>query len=143
MRVVVDTNVWVSAVRSRRGASFALLRELPTARFQFGVSVALFLEYRAQLQKAMEAGVTPLSPTQIEAVLAALAHFGQAVPIFFRLRPNLMDESDNMVFECAASFGAPWIVTHNVRDFQLPELKGYGIQPVEPGEFLRMLRSQS
>jgi hypothetical protein len=52
------------------------------------------------------------------AILAALAHFAEPVPIFFRLRPNLLDEGDNFVFECAAHFGATYIVTHNVRDFR-------------------------
>jgi hypothetical protein len=55
------------------------------------------------------------------------------------VRPNLRDENDNMVFECAANFGARIIVTHNIRDFRGGELCAYGIEPVEPGAFLRML----
>ena len=62
------------------------------------------------------------------------------MPIYYRLRPNLRDENDNMVFECAANFGAEAIVTHNVRDFRKPELKGYGIEILKPGEFLRRIR---
>ncbi|MBN1671673.1 MAG: PIN domain-containing protein [Kiritimatiellae bacterium] len=143
MRVVFDTGVWGAAVRSRRGASHALLSEVPHGRFRFGVSVALFLEYRQQLLDAARRGQTPLNWTQIEAILAALAHHAQEVPIFFGLRPNLPDENDNRVFECAANFGASAIVTHNVRHFLSPELKGYGIEIVTPGEFLERLRRSS
>jgi putative PIN family toxin of toxin-antitoxin system len=139
MRVVLDTNVCVAAMRSRLGASFALLSEIAGTRFRFGISVPLFLEYRASMIAAQQSGVTPLSAAQVEAVLAALAHYGEPVPIYFRLRPNLRDEGDNMVFECAANFGAGLIVTHNVRDFRDPELNAYGIEPIEPGRFLRML----
>ena len=73
-------------------------------------------------------------------ILAALAHYGTEVPVYFRLRPNLKDENDNMVFECAANFGAEAIVTHNVRDFRNPELRGYGIEILRPGEFLQRIR---
>ncbi len=142
MRAVFDTCVWVAAVRSRRGASFALLSEVSHGRFEFGVSVALFLEYKAELLQAAADGSTRLSAGQAEAILAALAHYGEPVPIFFRLRPNLVDEGDNLVFECAANFGAEYIVTHNVRHFLAPELRGYAMQVVEPGEFMEILRRE-
>jgi len=43
LRVVLDTSVLVAAVRSRRGASFALVRSIPSDRFEVCLSVALFL----------------------------------------------------------------------------------------------------
>jgi putative PIN family toxin of toxin-antitoxin system len=140
MRVVVDTCVWVAAIRSRRGASFALLSEVPHGRFRFGISVPLFLEYRAGMMNAVVRGKPGPSKTQVEAVLAALAHFGTEVPVYFRLRPNLPDEKDNMVFECAANFGAEAIVTHNTRHFRSPELKGYNIRALTPRELLQRIR---
>jgi putative PIN family toxin of toxin-antitoxin system len=143
MRVVIDTCVWVAAIRSRRGASFALLSEISHGRFRFGISVPLFLEYRDRMQNAVATGVTELTMEQGEAILAALAHYGVEVPVYFTLRPNLRDENDNMVFECAANFGAEAIITHNVRDFAHPELKGYGIEIFKPGEFLRRIRRQT
>lgn len=140
MRVVIDTCVWVAAVRSRRGASFAILSEISYGRFHLGISVPLFLEYRAAMLAARASGDAKLSADQVEAILGAVAHFGVEVPIYYRLRPNLKDENDNMVFECAANFGSDAIVTHNVRDFRTPELKGYGIDVLRPGEFLRRIR---
>ncbi len=143
MRVVFDTSVWVAAIRSRRGASFALLSEIAGDRFRYGVSTALFLEYQAKLLQSVEEGVTPLSEAQVRAILAALAHFAEPVSIYFRLRPNLRDEGDNLVFECAAHFGASYIVTHNVRDFAHPQVRGYSVQAVRPSEFLEILKAQS
>ncbi|MEW5815286.1 MAG: putative toxin-antitoxin system toxin component, PIN family [Spirochaetota bacterium] len=140
MRVIFDTCVWVAAIRSRRGASFALLSEIPHKRFQFGVSVPLFLEYREKLFETESIGHTPLNQKQIEAILSALAHYGVEVPIYFHLRPNLMDENDNMVFECAANFGASAIITHNVKDFLTPELEGYEIDIITPGQFIKKIR---
>jgi putative PIN family toxin of toxin-antitoxin system len=143
MRVVLDTCVFVAAVRSRRGASFALLSEIPHGQFRFGISIPLYTEYCAKLIDASSAGVTPLTPRQIDAILGAIAHFGSEVPIYFQLRPNLKDENDNMVFECAANFQAKVIVTHNIKDFLNPELKGYGIEPITPGEFIHKVRRKT
>lgn len=136
----MDTCVWVAAVRSRRGASFALLSEISLGRFRFGVSVPLFLEYQASLMATTSKLHLSLTKERVDAILAALAFYGTEVPIYFNLRPNLQDENDNMVFECAANFGAEVIVTHNVRDFRKPELRGYGIDILKPGEFLRLMR---
>ena len=140
MRVVIDTCVWVSAVRSRRGASFALLSEIPHRRFQFGISVPLFLEYKAKLFEVVEKAQSPLSLKQIDSILSALAFYCSEVPIFYQLRPNLKDENDNMVFECAANFGASKIITHNVKDFVTGELTAYEIEIMTPGDFIRELR---
>ena len=139
---MVDTCVWVAAVRSRRGASFALLSEISSGRFRFGTSVALFLEYRAQLTQTVEQGVTVLNPREIDAVLAALAFHTVEVPIYYRLRPNLKDANDDKVLECAAHFGADAIVTHNTRDFLNSELN-YELDVLRPGEFLRRMRSDT
>lgn len=143
MRVVIDTCVWVAAIRSRRGASFALLSEISHSRFRFGISVPLFLEYRAKMSSIGAKGETLLTSKQVDAVLAALAHYGTEVPVYFRLRPNLQDENDNMVYDCAANFGAEAIITHNVRDFSRPELRGYGIEIIKPSEFLRRIRRRA
>jgi hypothetical protein len=44
-RVVLDTNVWVSAPCSKRGASHRLLTLIGTGRFELALSTALVLEY--------------------------------------------------------------------------------------------------
>jgi len=139
MRVVFDTCVWVAAIRSRRGASFALLTEISHKRFQFGISVPLFLEYKAKLLETSAKLQTRLNQKQIAAILSALAFYGTEVSIYYRLRPNLKDENDNMVFECAANFGASTIITHNIKDFLNPELASYDIQILTPGDFIKII----
>jgi predicted nucleic acid-binding protein len=44
VRVVLDTNVLVSAFRSREGVAFRLIRLLREGRFEISVSVPLVLE---------------------------------------------------------------------------------------------------
>jgi len=83
-----------------------------------------------------------LTEQQVRAILAALAKFAIPVSIFFRLPPNLRDEGGNLIFECAAHFGARYIVTHNVRDFLATQIQQYEVEPVRPGEFLEILRKE-
>ena len=135
----MDTGVWIAAVKSRRGASFALLSEIPYRRFQFGISVPLFHEYKAKLMEIAGKAQTPPSKKQIDSVLSVLAFYSTEVPIYYRLRSNLKDEQVNMLFECAAYFGASTIVTHNVKDFLTGEFAEHEIEIMTPGEFIREL----
>ncbi len=50
---VFDTNVWVAALRSRRGASFVLLQAMRRELFVGAVSTALFLEYADVLNRTV------------------------------------------------------------------------------------------
>ena len=57
--VILDTNVLIAGLRSRRGASFALLELLAEDAFEISVSVPLVLEYEAVARRqARELGLT-------------------------------------------------------------------------------------
>ena len=58
LQLVVDTNVLVAGLRSKRGASFELIRLFAENRFALNVSVALALEYEDVLKRpGLVAGV--------------------------------------------------------------------------------------
>lgn len=133
----------MAAIQSNTGASFALLSRIGTGQFRYGVSISLALEYEAKLLAPQTLALTSLTESQVRAIYAAIANFASPVSIFFRLRPNLRDEGDNLVFECAAHFGAEYIITHNMRDFLRQEVRGYGIKPISPGDFLRQLNTST
>ena len=118
VNVIFDTSVWMAAIRSRNGASFALLRKSEAGVFVTASRRPFLPSIEPSCSNRSEPEGVTLDEVQIEAILAALAHFAEPVPIYFRLRPNLRDEGDNFVFECAAHFNATFIVTHNLRDFQ-------------------------
>jgi predicted nucleic acid-binding protein len=50
---VFDTNVWVAALRSRRGASFMILQAMRRELLAGSVSTALFLEYADVLNRVV------------------------------------------------------------------------------------------
>ena len=58
MKIVIDTNVLVAALRSRRGASFKLVSFLPNDKFSIAISVPLVFEYEDALKRLESNAIT-------------------------------------------------------------------------------------
>src|SRR6266478_1558841 len=116
MKVVFDTNVLVSAARSRQGASFALVSSIPAPEFQLCLSVGLYTEWQEVLTRKehLPPGQTPEDARSFLRYLATNAHLQE---IHFLWRPFLIDPDDDMLLELAFAVGCRYIVTHNVKDF--------------------------
>lgn len=135
VRVVLDTNVMYAALRSRRGASNALLRQLGTNAFQIVLSTALALEYESVLKR--EALMLGYTTEDVDTLVDYLCAVARPHPIYFLWRPQLRDPKDDMVLELAVNAACPYIVTFNVRDFKGCER--FGVQTVTPADFLTRL----
>ena len=138
-QIVLDTSVLISALRSRRGASFELLRLVGDERWQLHLSTALLLEYEAVARR--EAEDLWLRPDLIEAVLDYLCANAQEHRISFRWRPFLSDPADDFILELAVAAKAQYIVTHNLRDFA--GVEAFGLEAITPAQMLAKLREAS
>ena len=78
LEAVLDTSVLIAALRSRRGASFELLRLVGDARWRLHHSTALLLEYEEVARR--EAQQFWLHPERVEDVLDFLAAHGRSTP---------------------------------------------------------------
>ena len=134
MRTVLDTNVLVAALRSRRGGSFALLSAVGQGRFEHIVSVPLVMEYESVL---MRPGMVPLPAPAAQAVVDYLCATAIHQEVHFLWRPRLPDPNDDMVLEAAVNGGCSVIVTHNVRDFA--GARALGVRALTPTQFLALL----
>ena len=140
LRLVLDTDVVVTALRSITGGSNAVLREVAYGRLTPLVTPALFLEYEAVLKRAEQRLVHGLSLGEIDRFLAALASASEAVEVSFQWRPQLADANDEMVLEAAVNGHADALVTHNVKDFAKAAPR-FGLRVLRPGELLKEIRS--
>ena len=140
LRLVLDTDVVVTALRSITGGSNAVLREVAYGRLTPLVTPALFLEYEAVLKRAEQRLVHGLSLGEIDRFLAALASASEAVEVSFQWRPQLADANDEMVLEAAVNGHADALVTHNVKDFAKAAPQ-FGLRVLRPGELLKEIRS--
>lgn len=138
-QIVIDTNVIVAAVRSRRGASAALLAMVGTARFAINLSVALALEYEEVLKRhGPPVGITGDEADDLVAFLCA--HGNRREPVA-KVRPLIDDPDDEFLAELAVSFDCDYLVTHNLR--HLAPLQAHGIGVVTPGQFLGIIGEQT
>jgi putative PIN family toxin of toxin-antitoxin system len=134
-QVVLDTNVWIAALRSRRGASFKVLSLVGQGLFQINLSVPLVFEYEETAKRL--AGEVPLTAHDIDAVLDYLCRVGNRWQIYYLWRPFLPDPKDDMVLELAVAAGCEAIVTFNQSDFR--GVEQFGVQVVRPQELLHRI----
>ena len=134
-RVVLDTNVLVAAIRSRRGASYRLLDQVGRGRFEIVLSVALVLEYEEILEQHRAAA--GLNESDIQDLLDYLCEVGTHQTVFYLWRPALPDPDDDMILEVAVAGGCEGIVTFNARDFWGAERFGLWIET--PRDFLKRI----
>ena len=139
-RIVLDTDVVVTALRSASGGSNAVLMQVANGLLLPLVTPALFLEYEAVLKRPEQRLVHGLDLVAIDRFLAALAAASVAVEVSFQWRPQLRDANDEMVLETALNGQADALVTHNVKDFADAAGK-FGLRVLRPGELLKELRT--
>jgi putative PIN family toxin of toxin-antitoxin system len=140
MRIVIDTSVLVAGLRSRNGASNALLVLVAERRITPLATVTLFLEYEDVLKRPEQRLALGLSLDDVDRLLASLAGMIEPVETYFRWRPQLRDADDDMVLEAAVNSGAEAIVTHNVADFD-DVAPRFGMPILRPADVLRRMRS--
>jgi putative PIN family toxin of toxin-antitoxin system len=133
--IIIDTNVLIAALRSKKGASFKLLSLVGTKRFKTHDSVALVLEYEDVVQRhRAELGLSQDDVSELIDSLCALAKHHE---IYFLWRPSLPDANDELILELAVSAQCDYIVTHNLSDFK--GVEKFGITAVTPGTFLKII----
>jgi len=132
--VVIDTNVFVAALRSEGGASRAVLRRALDGTLEPLFGNALWLEYQDLLGRPVWGDTT--TADERRDVLAALARQGRWVTVYFGWRPNLPDEGDNHLIELALAGGAQAIVTHNLRDLRGGDLRLGTLRIMTPAKYL-------
>jgi len=139
MRVVLDTDVLVAALRSDLGASRVLLVAALDQAYELLLSVPLVIEYEAVITRPEHLKAAGLKKTEAVAILDGLVSVSEQVRLSFRWRPVLSDPADDMVLETAVNGGADLLVTFNHRHFR-SAARQFELQISGPGAALDRLR---
>jgi len=139
VKVVLDTDVIVAAMRSPSGASTAILRAARQGRITLLVSVPLAMEYEAVCSEAEHRLAAGLSEREVEIFLDAVVAMAEPVETHFLWRPQLRDPGDEMVLEAAVNGRADLLITFNVRDFG-PVPSRFGIKVMIPRDAIERIR---
>ena len=138
MRLTLDTDVVVAAMRSPGGASAALVLAALDDRIKLLANVALVLEYEAVCLRPEHGLSAGLAAHQVQLFIDTLASLVEPVDSHFIWRPQLRDPGDEMVLEAAVNGRADAIVTFNHRDFgQAPQR--FGLRVLLPRQALEEL----
>jgi putative PIN family toxin of toxin-antitoxin system len=132
-RVILDTNILVSGLKSKNGISYRILKMLPQKRFILCLSVPLFLEY----ESVIKSQIPYLSKDEINNFLDYICLISKHIKINYLWRPILKDHHDDHILEVAVASNSKYIVTYNIKDF-IPCNK-FGIDVVTPREFLEKI----
>ena len=138
-RVVLDTNVLASGLRSNAGASFAVLWLVARRSVRPLVTTALFLEYEAMLKRPEQIAAHGLSADHVGVLMSEFAALSEAVEVHFLWRPVLSDPRDEMVLEAAINGQADTLITHNVKDFSAA-VGRFDVDITTPSSFLEWIR---
>ena len=136
VNVIIDTNILVSALKSDMGASYTLISKLPSPKFQFSISVPLYIEYQDVLTRKEHLTGTS-TKKEVLAFLRYLCKIANRQKIFYLWRPWLKDPKDDMVLELAVAAKSKYIITYNLKDFS--NIQKFGIEAITPKKFLQII----
>lgn len=139
MLVVLDSNVFVSALIRTAGAPAQVLSLQRAGSFELVTSTALIAELSDVLARPRVARVIHATPTEIRDSLAYLQTF--AVPADPTVSVTVCrDPADNRVLEAALAVAADYIVSGDQDLLVLGAFEGIPI--VTPARFLSILTEQ-
>jgi putative PIN family toxin of toxin-antitoxin system len=142
MKVVLDTNIIIAGLYSKRGASYQLLKGALSGGLLVAVSPLLALEYEGVLHQKITEGMIEISEEVCGKILGALFAVATVAWRPSQIRPFLPDPSDDKVLECAISCDCTHIITFNQRHFPNAFMLPWGIQAMKPGDFLIQWREE-
>ncbi len=141
MRLVLDTDVVLSGLLSRVGASRILLLAIDANVLKPLVSVATLIEYEAVLKRANHLETIGWDIEEVGRFLDGLVARADHVIPHYRIRPSVRDPDDEIFAELAINGQADALVTFNVKDYQSagPTAVRLPITVCRPGDILRRL----
>lgn len=113
MRVVLDTNVIVSAYLNEDGQPFRILKLALAGLVRLCASEPILAEY----QKLLERKSFPLDARRRTLVLKKIRAASIIVKPASKLNVTLDDPDDNIFLECAQTAKAHYLVTGNIKHF--------------------------
>lgn len=134
-KVVIDTNVFISSLKSNIGASYKLLFEVSKKKYEQNISPALIFEYES-IAKKSSINIA-LNESQIDSIIDMICKWSTKCQIFFLWRPFLKDPKDDFVLELAIESQSDFIITFNVNDFK--GVEKFGLKVITPKEFLKLI----
>ncbi len=139
IRAVLDTNILLSSLRSRAGASHQILLRLAKQEFELVIGNTVLAEYEEVLKR--ECPKIGVSASIVERFLDTVCAASTFFPTSSYWKPALPDADDEVFAQLALEAKVGYLVTCNTRHFPPDRLPG--LQVSLPREFLKTLKSRN
>ena len=139
MNVVIDTNIWISALISKDGLSRDVIKSAFNDKISPQISTALFLEYETVMKRQKIQDLCSLTLDEQNELFQAFLSTCKWNEIFYLWRPNLNDKDDDFLIELAVASNSKIIITENKKDLISGELK-FDFEILTPKEFLERIK---
>ncbi|OOG69375.1 putative toxin-antitoxin system toxin component, PIN family [Algoriphagus sp. A40] len=135
MKVILDTNILVSALISKGYPSIILERVIESENMEICLSNLVFEEYKAVLARPKFSRFPAFSEN-----VTMVLHFLKNHALNFEPIEKvelLQDKSDNKFLELCLESKADYLITGNSQDFKFPSFRNTKILP--PKEFVELI----
>jgi len=141
LKVVIDTNQFVSAVISRKGASAQLLKAWKNCLYTLVTSKKIIKEIKRVLEYPRIAKKYNLRKKDTDALINLIEHETAVLSDSLHLNVIKEDPRDNKFLACAVEAKANYIVSGDKHLLNLRRYKNISIVTVQ--EFLEIIKHQS
>lgn len=136
MRVVLDTNVIVSAFIAPNGPPAIILRLAEARAYDLVASGAILSEYERVLGYPHVRALHRKTDVEIGTIVGRLAKIAERITPTERIAVVEEDPDDDKFIECAVEADADFIVSGNKHLLKVATFRGIQILP--PAQFLRL-----
>ena len=140
-RVLVDTNVFVSALLNQDNSPSLVMRLCLTEAIKPVMGTTLYTEYCDVCSRDKIFNNAVLNKSERYELFDDFISVCDWVSVYYLWRPNLSDEGDNHLLELATASHAKYIITGNTKDFKNGNLLFPDLTIATPREFLDQWRN--
>lgn len=142
MRIVLDTAVLITGLRSANGAAAEVLDLILHGSVFLLMDYKLACEYREVATRPKHLHASGLTVKDAEQFIQTLENLAEPVLVLAQYRPMSNDPDDDMILDVAVNGQADAILTNNVKHFR-QAAENFGIEVFTPSELLQQLRKES
>jgi len=142
VRVVLDTSVVITAIRSSAGAAAEIVRLALLRKLTILMDYKFSSEYRAVALRKQPIAASGKTYAELTLLLDTLEAIAEPVLVSVQHHPLSQDANDDMVLDVAINAGADAIVTGNIKHFLEPARR-FQLNLLTPPELLHEFRRRN
>jgi putative PIN family toxin of toxin-antitoxin system len=141
VRVVLDTSVLITALRSSTGAAAEIVRLALLEELTILMDYKLACEYRDVALRSEHLAASGKTEAETVLLLDMVEAVAEPVLIVIRHNPLTQDANDEMVLDAAINSNADAVVTNNTKHFR-KAAEPFFLRVLTPAELLRDFRKR-